>query len=723
MSELKNFKVDAQTIIHLGRGSIKDHTTALVELIKNCYDADASHVEVEVVVNVPEPYIRIADNGHGMTEDIVDNQWLRIGFSDKTVKKISSKYLRRRVGEKGIGRISADRLGSILELYTKAEGEVPFGLMVNWDDFNVQGKSIDEIQLHTIPVTSFRVPYRASENQDFSGTELIIKNLRQTWALSDLVILSRELSVLFSPFSEINDFHFDILTDIEGFEFERESHINQNYAIKLDLVFESNSFRYEYLLDDKVSGKIAMVEGEVYELLTGSNYKSYDFNFGNVIITLIFYPQSRNLIDSDFSLRDMRSFLQNNSGIGIYRDRVRVKPYGLRDTVEWDWLNLGQRFARNPASAGRTSFRIGPHQLVGAIFVSRDENPKLVDSSSREGLIDSPAFMALRELVIACVRVVETRYHTVFVSSAEMDVLHPSDNVREFGKSLRLFQDDIRRVQQSIPSDVARVIDFDKVFEDSERARAAIEELASQATIYRGLATIGIAASVFSHETQLALGSLMGAAKNSREFLSDDHLDIEAAADSLDEAIIFANHITAWGSFVLDRVRRDKRKKRKINLRVLIHDIARRLNPLMENVNIEFYYDDVEDIETRTFAMDIEAAVVNLLTNAYTACKERLNKRVVKIQCKHSIENGQRGFEIIVSDSGYGVKLDFRERIWQALFTTKSGKSDDDSRQQTGTGLGLSIVDSIVKELGGKRFVDQDTELHGASFRLWFPIG
>src|SRR5215218_5119617 len=126
----KAFSVDARAILTLGRDSIKDHTTALVELVKNSYDADATRVEVEVFVKATPPFIRIADNGCGMTEADIDNNWLRIGFSEKRTEKVSTRN-RRRTGEKGIGRISADRLGAILELYTRAQGTT-YALRVDW---------------------------------------------------------------------------------------------------------------------------------------------------------------------------------------------------------------------------------------------------------------------------------------------------------------------------------------------------------------------------------------------------------------------------------------------------------------------------------------------------------------------------------------------------------------------------------------------------------------
>jgi HSP90 family molecular chaperone len=102
-SENLRFRTDAGTIAHLGRDSIKDHTTAVLELVKNAYDADAEKVEIDIILNEDNSYIRIADSGTGMSQSEVIENWLRIGFSTKRINKVSNKE-RRKTGEKGIGR-------------------------------------------------------------------------------------------------------------------------------------------------------------------------------------------------------------------------------------------------------------------------------------------------------------------------------------------------------------------------------------------------------------------------------------------------------------------------------------------------------------------------------------------------------------------------------------------------------------------------------------------
>jgi hypothetical protein len=114
----KHFSVDARAMLTWGRESIKDHTTAVLELVKNSYDAAATIVEVQIWTNLfaeGGPHIRIVDDGVGMSATDVENNWLRLGYSAKREDRFTARG-RRRTGEKGVGRISADRLGCRLSL-------------------------------------------------------------------------------------------------------------------------------------------------------------------------------------------------------------------------------------------------------------------------------------------------------------------------------------------------------------------------------------------------------------------------------------------------------------------------------------------------------------------------------------------------------------------------------------------------------------------------------
>ncbi|MDR3140417.1 MAG: ATP-binding protein [Tannerellaceae bacterium] len=215
MAQIKNFKVDARTIIHLGRESIKDHTTALLELVKNSYDADASVVEVEIYKKETFDKIRIADDGTGMTESDIDESWLRIGFSGKRKVKISPKG-RRKTGEKGIGRLSTDRLGEELQIISIAHQEETKslstnGIKINWELFNQDNQDLSGVPIEVIETHSAILPVA---RKDDTGTELIISKLRQDWTKENVEALCNELSILTPPFSETKDFEIFLKTDI-----------------------------------------------------------------------------------------------------------------------------------------------------------------------------------------------------------------------------------------------------------------------------------------------------------------------------------------------------------------------------------------------------------------------------------------------------------------------------------------------------------------------------
>ena len=232
MSE-KHFKVDARAMLTWGRDSIKDHTTAVLELVKNSYDAGAKVVEVAVFAArnaLEHRYIRIRDDGCGMTEDDIDNKWLRIGYSEKLAKKMTGAG-RRKTGEKGVGRISADRLGATLELRTQAARQSAIGVRIDWDAIEKAGQDISDITIPLIPNPTFKIPQPSPFDEEKktylpapepiensrtqTGTELKIYSLRHHWVTSDLIDLHRELSILTPPFGTVVDFQIRIRNDIE----------------------------------------------------------------------------------------------------------------------------------------------------------------------------------------------------------------------------------------------------------------------------------------------------------------------------------------------------------------------------------------------------------------------------------------------------------------------------------------------------------------------------
>lgn len=718
----KTFSVDARTVLQLGRQSIKDHTTAVLELVKNSYDADATLVEIQISRN-GGPFIRIGDNGSGMSESDLDNKWLRIGYSEKLQSRISDTQ-RRRTGEKGVGRISADRLGASLHIASKARGSDPVELWIDWDRFDVDGKELGTIPIETRVGQVVPIP-RLEGHPIVTGTELTISRLRQDWSAEDLKALHDELAVLTPPFGKVTDFAIQLESDIDN---EYQGKVTSPFfeLAEIELRAELLGKTVQYEIHDRIGTpkpKLAFKGELAWDQLTSRARPPIEKpRVGPLSLLLLLYPRKAEILSgTEFRLSDLRAFLNRNAGVKIYRDNVRVRPYGDPESPEGDWLGLAERRSREPAGVARKTYTVAANQLVGAVFVSRDRNPQLADSASREGLIHGEAFRDLRAFVIGCLGLLEAHRHTAYQERAPKEApKDPLEEVAAAKSELKTLRSDLRTIRKSVPASMARNVDraIDQLAIVGRRFSAtesAVQEMLAESGVLRGLATLGIAASIFGHETQSAIAAFLGSTRLTRELLLDRPPSVDIALEEIDKAIHSATQVGAWGSFALARVRRDKRRRRKLDVKKSIERLIADLQPAYAAAQIEMSA-HLQSVLTKTFEMDLEAVVLNLLTNAYVACLQR-KRRVVRLELCERERNGTPGFSLIVADSGPGVPKQLRDKVWTPLFTTHT----DRHGKQTGTGLGLTIVRSIVDELGGATELDSDPELKGARFAIWFP--
>lgn len=729
----RKFKVDAKAVLTLGRNSIKDATTAVVELVKNSYDADASVVDLVINETHPEKgLIRISDNGHGMSEGDVESSWLRVGFSEKVSRTISQKFKRRKTGEKGIGRLSADRLGEILYLRTKRTSADPIGLKVDWREFEVPGREIGEITFQQLADANPGIPKRAGERHSSSGTELTITRLRQQWTPDDIDRLHTELSLLLPPYPEIaKTFQIRFRSDVSPMhngvilyrkkakgEIELEAKLSVDGKLKYKLSYP----------DPRNRKKRLQSRGTVDWSGVAPNTKrrgvSSPYRLGKISIRLSFFVRRSDLLEgSGLDLGQLRKYLEKNVGVRIYRDLVRVKPYGDPDSKESDWLGLGHRKTSDPAGARRRSFKIAPNQLVGAVFAGRDLSPELVDSSSREGLIENDAFKQLRTVVMRCVNLIEAKYHEL---SSERPVTgskagRARATVRELAGNLSSLTTELSdlksRVSGDLEHDIASVAEqIGLVIEQAAAARKEIDDLADQNTVFRGLATVGIASAIFGHETATAVVQVDGKIRNAERYLLQVPPNVSRATIKLSEAVGHLEKIESWGKFALLRVHRDKRRRTKSSITTLVNKLVKELKGPMAASDVDLDVANSVEVEVKTFPMDVEAILINLVTNAYQEVKRYSGERVVRVSVGKRRRAGNDGFELAVWDNGRGIPDEHAAIIWEPLFSTRT----DDRGKPNGTGLGLAIVKASVEELDGVISVEKGP-LGGAKFVAWFP--
>ena len=731
----QRFSIDAKTLIHLGRDSIKDHTTALLELVKNSYDADAHKVDIEILKD--QDLIRIADNGFGMTRHELINNWLRIGFSNKRESKISDLG-RRKTGEKGIGRISTDRLGAHIELRSKTQSDGIIGLKINWDEFDVEGKEVFDIDIEVIHPDSINIPEQ-NGGISITGTEIIIHGIRQAWTKKNIENLFYELAALTSPFSDVTDFEIELKNDI-AIEFSNKVKADflEAATIEVHTIFDGTNEVY-YSIKDKYSTTAQVDTITLPQFFSRAKPNSTETNApallsGPLEVRLLFFlREAASVAESDYSLSDLREFLNNNNGVKIYRDLIAVKPYGFpKASFGYDWLGLGQRKVKNPAGISRADdYTVSPNQIVGAVLVSRDDNPTLVDSAAREGLIESDGFEDMKNFVLASLQLLESHYAKIYPQThkaKEKEKFSAHKEAEKIKLQLSDVRDDLSEVKSGIESlpdnTVADILlkpikkSINAVEVITEEVDTTITELLNWQRVSNGLATMGISYAVFGHETEGSITQFKGSVNAAKLVLSEQPPNVKKALEELEKAQKHSQKVAAWGAYALTRVQQGKRRRRKTQVTTTIANVIKELKPAFEAAHIQMRVSG-DNFYVTTYPMDVETLLVNLLTNAYTAIVHQTPERIIEVKSYKEEWNGRDGFVFTVADSGPGIAKEFEHRIFEPLFSTKTAQNSES--RSVGTGLGLTIVKSIVEELEGDVSFEKDAVLNGAKFKIWLP--
>ena len=198
-------------ILTIGRDLIQDNYAAVVELVKNAYDADSPDVLIEFKVSpLHSGYsIVISDHGHGMSRDDVVNKWMVPSTEDKFERRKSPSG-RTMQGSKGVGRYAASILGTELLLETVSVAGEKTTVHFAWKDFE-SAKYLDDVEIRL----------ETTEVSEPSSTRLTINGDDEflgEWDQKRFEKLQFELKKLKSPVDTVfkND-EFRINLRISGF--------------------------------------------------------------------------------------------------------------------------------------------------------------------------------------------------------------------------------------------------------------------------------------------------------------------------------------------------------------------------------------------------------------------------------------------------------------------------------------------------------------------------
>lgn len=712
--EIYRIRPAGRHLLTIGEDLIHDHHAAIIELVKNAYDADSRVVTVSLELSDDEDsvVIIIKDDGHGMSRDTVINHWLVPSTRNKLQNRVSPSG-RIMQGRKGIGRYAASILGSDLLLETISETGEKTEVYFKWSDFeSAEYLSDVEIQVNS------------SFTDEPPGTKLTITGegkYKTAWYDDAIRKLEYDLRKLVSPVEEVRASvsgvkNFQIFLKVDGFFY------GSNQTVEKEIT----PFPLFDLYDYRISGKI---DQNGKGNLTYSNHKarnSVDENIpvdldcltdcGNLFFDIRVYDRENESIDEiirrglknekgyPLARNEAKKLLDENNGIGVYRNEFRIRPLGDPD---FDWLTLNEQRIQMPSQ------KIGSNQVIGYVQIESEELSDLQEKSARDGLKDNNAFRRLKKITGEVISKLEERR---YIYRRKAGLSRPVVKVEHELEKLFNFEDvkvDIAKklakqnIDKKLAYEIVRIIATKE--EDSNRI---VEDIRKAVAVYQGHATLGKIINVILHEGRKPLNYFKNQIPNLLFWAEEFRVD--KVDQYLDEILPIAGGLATNAQLLvnlfgrLDPLAAAKRKPKEV---FNIQDVVKHSFDVFESQMIdEKITKDIKSINKKIniwgWSNDILIIMTNLIENSiYWITEKKVTKRNIEI--KFAAKDNQLEF-MDYRDTGPGIERHLIESgvIFEPEFTTKP----------QGTGLGLAIAGEAASRNGLEiKVFESDT---GAYFRL-----
>ena len=659
------FKPKAQILLQLGEQLIKSESVAILELIKNAYDADAKNVSITMMdIDSPEKgYIQIIDDGIGMDMWTVQNIWMEPGNTHKKeIVSASERTLLNRlpIGEKGIGRFGVHKLGKKIEMITRSANQQEVYVSIDWNAF-ANAEYLEDVHV----VIEERNPEYFTG--DKTGTKLLISDLSACWSRGMLRSVYRAVTSLSSPFNTIDAFRVrfktnkkEWLTGLLNFEDIKR------YALYTGSIeIEGNSitkFTYHFSpfaamtglkpRDFQITSPVTMLESTRGKENNTRKIDLGKYRIGKIKIDLMVFDR-----DSSFRARfieDKRTYgtyLDENGGIRVFRDGVRIYDYGEQGN---DWLGLDSGRINTPSK------NLSNNLVLGAVQLDREFSGDLQEKANREGFIENAAYIEFRDAVKYAIN--------YFTSQRNID----KESLRVYlnGGKKEPVKQDVSLIRQKI----ALYIKDEKERKEIDSYLKRIEEDFNYIQkMYLKTASAGMSYGVVIHEIEKVIAELNNAVKKEKTSAQITNL---------------AKHLARLVDSYAELLR--NRSKSQNRLRDLINQAVFSLQYRLEahQINIECITDLIENDFVDCASNLIVGSIINLIDNSiwWTTYAEVPNRHII-IKATTEIDGH---LAIVVADNGCGFTLSPEDAI-KPFVSTKSG----------GMGLGLNIVNEIMISQGG----------------------
>jgi hypothetical protein len=679
-NELTGFRVDLRLLLELGERLISRDEIAIVELVKNAYDADASSVNVEI----GNTNIKISDDGEGMDKSNIVEGWLTIGSSFKK-QNLTTPKGRRVLGEKGLGRLAILRLGKKITIFTQKKDHPCYKIIFDWTEIRdklLHSKKYTSLGDFDLNITQ-QIPDDIFPKKH--GTEIIIEKLNKTWDKKGIDRLTTFLSRLLEEYDrtiidDLKKFKITYITNGIPVSLEPpEILLNPHYYLEVSL---DKTGKYSGLLNWKIEKDqgTEKIEERIPHIkkVVGKPEVFWDrdpeIGCGPFIFKL-------NVWDLDAKeIKGSKDVLKEWSGVSLVKDSIRVVQ------PDADWLGLDLRRVQNPTT------RLSSNQVIGTVFIKSDDNPGLIDKTDREGLLDNDSSRLLKKAINIFFDIVEKKRYK----------LRHSKSLSKGFVFANLDTQSLKSMTKDISPDKQE--QFEEYIQNLDTYRLYLEEWALGRD---RMATMGLLGARLIHETRNALINITDSYPLIRNSLSEVPPNIRDAIERMVSAgQSIARTFNELNPFLKFR---QKRTVEDIKLKTIVATLEYLFKPDISRNKIQIKNLIDERIIFRANKTDMFVIFANLLDNSiYWIEEKEPNIRIIEFRAKIVEES----LKIQIADSGPGIDHEDIDFIFETGW----------SRKFEGTGLGLSIIKDIVESYNGKIIADHDSELNGALFDVIFPF-
>lgn len=694
----------ARIIKTIGEELISDDTVALLELVKNSYDADASIITISISGRVVTEKdgkneikkiikeggsISIYDDGCGMTLDVIKKSWMEPATISKKLVKNSNLKKRRHTGEKGIGRFASAKLSSELKIISKVADDNEVVVDFNWKDFDNNEKYLDEVHCN------WEVREPAEYTGSLHGTKLVLTNLHSDWDEEKIRRFKIALQRLINPISPVLDFliELDLPKEFDSYSGTIESPESlkrSNYSIKGTIDKDGSPMidkgrDSSIIFTSKKNGESKLQDFVL--LKKDEKFLTGPFNFDFRVWDLD--PESLDELakETDTKKKYIKDALKEIAGISIYRDGFRVLPYG---DPKFDWARLDLRRVNNP------TLRISNNQIIGFISLELDKNPEFKDQSNREGLVESDAFAQLKEFITRILNQLEIKRYEERPRENEI-----TENQEGLFTKFSLAPV-TQLVQAKLPNDKEAKDLIAKTEADIQKGVKKIQDVLSR---YRRLSTLGLLIDIILHDGNNFLANIDSSAHLLRKELSKNEIDKK-------EVLEYLNNINEGRKVLAQLFKRIEPfggRKRGRPKDIILEDAIINVFALYKNeldkLSITCTLPTSQNL-VRIDDGELQMIFVNLIQNSIYWLQTISTERKILV----ATEKNENELSILFSDSGPGINEEHHLIIFDPYFSTRPD----------GVGLGLTIVGELVTEYDGDFTLIDNGPLDGATFKMTF---